>query len=286
MRHELRVIMQRWDQYFRKASLAVCPGWTRETGDCNSELATSLKCIKDFVPAFTAHPRGSFVSASRSTLHFTCSNLHIWGLAFSPTGFLVGTANGRLESLKQEKEASCLSFPLPAQGGILQLISPGCLQLQQATLAFGLPASTRSLCRAPSSGLRRQLHPLWSLWCEAVTSSQPPPTSEWLYPLLLASQFYHHLGNHIKYNKTIIWLPGLYYSFYWKIKSRLHFPTRPYLTQHRNHNTSQMIFIWWCGKYTNKSYIMTDLPLKSRREIGVRILQPKHITNQLTQDNY
>lgn len=133
--------------------------------------------------------------------NFPCSNLYIWGLDFLSPGFPVGSANGSLERFKVGggRKLRCLSFPLPAQGGILgSAISPGSLQLHQANLSSVLPAG--SLCRALSSASS----PSSGSLC-GPSGLRAGATSSHCHSLgcctlsSLASQFYHHLGNNTSF---------------------------------------------------------------------------------------
>lgn len=108
----------------------------------SSELASSLEHIKDFVPALAAHLTicvGHLSLLPDLLLNLPCSNLYIQRLDFSPTGFQVRSANGRLKVLtvRGERILRCLSFHLPVLGSA---ISPKSHLLPQATLSSVLPA--------------------------------------------------------------------------------------------------------------------------------------------------
>lgn len=143
----------------------------------------------------------SFVSALRSTSELPLLYLVYLGTTFPVTWLPCTISQWRLERFKVGggRKLRCLSFPLPAQGGILgSAISPGSLQFHPANLSSVLSAS--SLCRAPSSASS----PSSGSLC-GPSGLRVGATSSHCHPLgcctlsSLASQFYHHLGNNTSF---------------------------------------------------------------------------------------
>lgn len=135
----------------------------------SSDLASSLGHIKDFVPAFAAHLTicvGHLSLFPNLLLILPCSNLYIQRLDFSPAGFQVRSANGKLKVLtvRGGRILRCLSFPLPVLGSA---ISPERLLLPQAILSSVLPAlgsGNTSSFYSPSASRWEQLSAIANFW--------------------------------------------------------------------------------------------------------------------------